>query len=223
MNLFMIKKQQYVIMKGTKDGLTLNLDDQCRFDELLAELEEKLAVTVPEDDEYSLVTVNIHVGNRYLTSEEQETLKNIIRKKNKLVVQEIYSNVISKQEAEELLKAKQIVSVTRIIRSGQVLEVEGDLLLVGDVNPGGIVQATGNIYILGALRGIAHAGMTGKRDKKIVAGQMRPTQLRIADLVNRAPDYSTIETRESECAFIDEETGQIVIDRIQALQNFSVN
>lgn len=215
------KSTQYVIIKGTKEGLTLNLDDQCPFEALLEELEEKLAADVPdENNQGSLVSVNIHVGNRYLSAKEQEKLKMMIRKKNKLVVQEIFSNVISKQEAEEKLKENQVVRMVKMVRSGQVVETDGDLLLIGDVNPGGMVKATGNIYIMGALRGVAHAGVTGNRKKIVVAGQMRPSQLRIADLINRAPDYSLAETTESECAFIDEATNQIMIDRIQSLRNF---
>lgn len=215
------KSTQYVIIKGTKEGITLNLDDQCPFEALLEELEEKLAADVPdENNQGSLVSVNIHVGNRYLSAKEQEKLKMMIRKKNKLVVQEIFSNVISKQEAEEKLKENQVVRMVKMVRSGQVVETDGDLLLIGDVNPGGMVKATGNIYIMGALRGVAHAGVTGNRKKIVVAGQMRPSQLRIADLINRAPDYSLAETTESECAFIDEATNQIMIDRIQSLRNF---
>lgn len=215
------KSTQYVIIKGTKEGLTLNLDDQCPFEALLEELEEKLAADVSdENNQGSLVSVNIHVGNRYLSAKEQEKLKMMIRKKNKLVVQEIFSNVISKQEAEEKLKENQVVRMVKMVRSGQVVETDGDLLLIGDVNPGGMVKATGNIYIMGALRGVAHAGVTGNRKKIVVAGQMRPSQLRIADLINRAPDYSLAETTESECAFIDEATNQIMIDRIQSLRNF---
>ncbi|HSH25832.1 MAG TPA: septum site-determining protein MinC, partial [Massilibacterium sp.] len=194
---------------------------QCPFEALLEELEEKLAADVPdENNQGSLVSVNIHVGNRYLSAKEQEKLKMMIRKKNKLVVQEIFSNVISKQEAEEKLKENQVVRMVKMVRSGQVVETDGDLLLIGDVNPGGMVKATGNIYIMGALRGVAHAGVTGNRKKIVVAGQMRPSQLRIADLINRAPDYSLAETTESECAFIDEATNQIMIDRIQSLRNF---
>ena len=46
------------------------------------------------------------------------------------------------------------MTVARIIRSGQVLQVAGDLLLIGDVNPGGTVIAGGNIFIMGALKGL---------------------------------------------------------------------
>src|SRR5699024_10424628 len=84
-----------------------------------------------------------------------------------------------------------IKAFNRVVRSGQVLRVEGDLLLIGDVNPGGKVVATGDIYIMGNLRGIAHAGINGNRKAIIAASYMKPTQLRIADYISRAPDYET--------------------------------
>lgn len=66
---------------------------------------------------------------------------------------------MTKDEANRLKAESEIISVAKIVRSGQVLETEGDLLLIGDVNPGGMVKAGGNIFILGSLRGIAHAGL----------------------------------------------------------------
>src|SRR5699024_1940944 len=101
-------------------------------------------------------------------------------------------------------------------RSGQVLEVTGNLLLIGDVNPGGRVIATGNIYIMGQLNGIAHAGSEGDTQAVIVASYMKPNQLRIADYISRAPDYEP-QGVYMECGFIDEEQDKIMIDRLQVL------
>ena len=65
--------------------------------------------------------------------------------------------------------------------------MEYDILIVGDVNPGAIVLAGGNIMIWGKLRGIAHAGRDGNASAKITALQLRPLQLRIANKVARGP------------------------------------
>ena len=51
-----------------------------------------------------------------------------------------------------------------------------------------IFFASGNIVVLGTLRGVAHAGASGDREASVSAGHLNPTQLRIADLVTRAPD-----------------------------------
>jgi len=73
------------------------------------------------------------------------------------------------------------------VRSGEYLESPGDLLILGDVNPGAKVSAEGNIIIWGRLLGIAHAGKKGNSKATISALQLRPVQLRIAKKVARGP------------------------------------
>ena len=86
-----------------------------------------------------------------------------MQKKN-FVVDTIESNVMTKEEAEKMKEEQEITSVSKIIRSGQILQVPGDLLLIGDVNPGGTVMAGGNIFVMGVLKGIAHAGCFGNEE-----------------------------------------------------------
>ena len=62
------------------------------------------------------------------------------------------------------------------------------MLILGDVNPGAIVSAEGNIIIWGRLLGIAHAGSKGNFRATISALQLRPVQLRIANKVARGPE-----------------------------------
>lgn len=76
------------------------------------------------------------------------------------------------------------------VRSGIEIRHPGTIVVLGDVNPGGIVIADGDILVWGRLRGIAHAGAKGNRECQIMALQMEPTQLRIADAVARAPEKS---------------------------------
>ena len=73
------------------------------------------------------------------------------------------------------------------VRSGEYLESPGDLLILGDVNPGAKVSAEGNIIIWGRLLGIAHAGSKGNSKATISALQLRPLQLRIAEKIARGP------------------------------------
>jgi septum site-determining protein MinC len=74
------------------------------------------------------------------------------------------------------------------LRAGDHLEVAGSLLVLGDVNPGARVSASGDVRVWGRLRGSAHAGSQGDRSARIVALQLRPLQLRIADAVARGPE-----------------------------------
>jgi septum site-determining protein MinC len=76
------------------------------------------------------------------------------------------------------------------LRSGDHLEVEGSVLVLGDVNPGARVSAGGHVLVWGRLRGIAHAGCRGDAGARIVALQLRPLQLRIAGAVARGPEGS---------------------------------
>lgn len=217
-----MNKRPNVVIKGTKEGLTLHLNDQCSFHDLKAELAEKLSAHHRETEGHTLA-VHIQTGNRYVTDEQSEELKDIVRQKRNLVVNGLSSNVMTKDEAERLVDERNIETMTGVVRSGQVIAVSGDILVVGDVNPGGKIHAGGNIYILGTLKGIAHAGINGRKDAVIVASRMLPSQLRIADALNRAPDrMEEDEEHDMECAFVDAE-GQIVVDRLQVLRHLRPN
>jgi septum site-determining protein MinC len=74
------------------------------------------------------------------------------------------------------------------VRSGVEIRHPGTIVILGDLNPGGAVIAEGDIFVWGRLRGVAHAGAGGNRECRIMALQMEPTQLRIADAVARAPE-----------------------------------
>ena len=74
------------------------------------------------------------------------------------------------------------------VRSGMDIRHQGTVIIMGDVNPGGEIFAAGDIIVWGRLRGIAHAGYPNNPHCLIMALQMEPTQLRIADRVARAPE-----------------------------------
>ncbi|MEF2931738.1 MAG: septum site-determining protein MinC [Clostridia bacterium] len=69
------------------------------------------------------------------------------------------------------------------VRSGQKLEFEGSIVIMGDVNDGAEVIAGDNIVILGALRGLAHAGAKGNVNAIIAASSIDAPQLRIANII----------------------------------------
>ena len=74
------------------------------------------------------------------------------------------------------------------LRSGADIHHNGTVIVLGDVNPGSAIVADGDILVWGRLRGIAHAGAKGNSRCLIMAVQMEPTQLRIADCVARPPE-----------------------------------
>ncbi len=69
------------------------------------------------------------------------------------------------------------------LRSGQKMEKEGSIVIIGDVNSGAEVIASDNIVVLGALRGLAHAGAKGNKQAIIAAGLLDTVQIRIANIV----------------------------------------
>ncbi len=211
------KELQLITIKGTKEGLIFYIEDDCSFQDIVEELEEKL-VTTSEQDKYEeqSLSVIIKLGHRYLSNEQKNQLEELVEKNNRFYVERYESEVIDKEQAEAWLAQSEIKTISRIIRSGQVLEVEGDLLLIGDVNPGGLVRATGNIFIMGNLHGVAHAGINGDENTVIAASFMNPTQLRISKYISRAPDYES-EGVYMECGYLDKENEKIVIDRLQVL------
>ena len=95
------------------------------------------------------------------------------------------------------------------VRSGVEIRHPGTVIILGDINPSGIVIADGDILIWGRLRGVAHAGAGGNRESLIMALQMEPTQLRIADAVARSPE-KTITNFFPEVAHITPEGIRIV-------------
>ncbi len=86
------------------------------------------------------------------------------------------------------------------LRGGQALHNLGNLVVIGDVNPGAELVASGDIVVFGALRGVAHAGAQGDRGARVVALDLSPTQLRIATLIAtgdaggkpRGPEHASI-------------------------------
>ena len=210
------KEAELVIIKGTKEGLIFYFNDDCSFSEIYADLQNKLETLPEEDNEDQTVSVIIKFGNRFVSEKQRLMIKETIEQNNRFKIERFDSDVIGKKQAEAWLESNETKIHNRIVRSGQVLEVEGDLLLIGDVNPGGEVRATGNIYILGNLHGIAHAGIDGDENAVIAASYMNPSQLRIAQYISRAPDYHS-EGVYMECGYLDKENNKIIIDRLQVL------
>ncbi len=77
--------------------------------------------------------------------------------------------------------------VQRTLRSGYRLENEGNVVILGDVNPGAEVIAGGHVIVWGRLRGMVHAGAQGREDAVVCALDLSPTQLRIAGKIALPP------------------------------------
>lgn len=211
----------YLTIKGTKDGLVFKLDDTCSFADLLQEMKEKLDVSYQHFLEGPSIGVTVQLGNRYLTPEQEQIVRDMIDSKGNLNVVRFESNVVLKDEVEKARREAETTIVQKTVRSGQVLEYEGNVLILGDINPGGCVRSTGSIFVIGALRGVAHAGMEGNKEAIIAASLLQPTQLRIASSVSRPPDEWKKELYEMEFAYIEED--HILVEKIYHLSKLRPN
>ena len=208
-------KKQLIFIKGTKEGLVLRLDDQCSYTELLDELTKK----VSDEGFEGQAEVLLHLGYRYCNNEQTKEIISCVQQTEHLRVTKIQSEVMTVEDCNRRLLESQSETFVGIVRSGQVITALGDLVVIGDVNPNGRVVAGGNIFVLGRLKGIAHAGSSGNKDAVIAASWLEATHLIIDNVVETMTDELSVLTEqpEMECAYLHT-NGSIAIDRLQDLR-----
>ncbi len=104
----------------------------------------------------------------------------------------IDSNFLREQEVKNKLlqidsKKKDDILHEGTVRSGERISSNGNLCIIGDVNPGAIVSAKKSIYVWGKLLGIAFAGKGGNNSASITSLYLKPLQLRIANVIAIGP------------------------------------
>ena len=103
--------------------------------------------------------------------------------------------------------------INQTLRSGQILESDGNVVVIGDCHPGSEIRAIGDITVWGVLSGIAHAGIKGNVNAKVRALKMNAVQIRIANCYSRRPDTTNIPYIIHSSVFTPEEA-RIVDDNI---------
>lgn len=203
--------ENYVMFKGTKDGVTVLFDADAPFEELCRQLEKKVEEAGKFFDN---VKTSLAFKGRTFSAEEEDTLFQIINAHTSMEITFLKTeNNELKQISDLLEKEMAPYNLTKFhkgsLRNGQKIEFDGSLVIVGDVNPGAEIKATGNIIVLGQLKGMAHAGCKGMTDAFIAAVYMAPVQLRIADIITRFPEENKKGPKPPEYAFIQQ--GQIFV------------
>ena len=97
----------------------------------------------------------------------------------------------------------------RTIRSGQAIQYASNIVILGDVNPGAEIVASGDIIVWGVLRGMVHAGYPNNENAIVCSLVLAPVQLRIAHLLSRPPDGYQVQARPE---FATIKNGQIVVE-----------
>ncbi|MGN7380684.1 Septum site-determining protein MinC [Chlamydia abortus] len=210
----MTATKHHVTIKGVKDGLVFVLDDTCRLTDLLEELQHKLEKTHHKILSGPLIRVYVKLGKRVINEAEQEQIRELIGQHGNLIIQSFETSASPALPPEILPSGIKVI--TGIVRSGQTVTHEGNVMLLGDVNPGGSILSTGDIFVMGSLRGMAHAGTQGDEKAIIAASYMRPTQLRIAGIFSRPPDEWGIDEALMEFAYI--QNARMEIDKIYHIQ-----
>ena len=104
----------------------------------------------------------------------------------------IDSTFLKEQEVKKKLlllesKKKDGILHEGTVRSGERISSNGNLFIIGDVNPGAIVSSKKDIYVWGKLLGVAFAGKDGNNKATIASLYLNPLQLRIADVIAIGP------------------------------------
>ncbi|MEI3194072.1 MAG: septum site-determining protein MinC [Lachnospiraceae bacterium] len=180
-----------VIIKCNKYGLIVILDENLPFEELIKDVEDKFKESAKF---FKNAEMAMTIRGRSLTqAEEKQVVETIVDscglhilciidedRKEELLFHQAVDKAMEEKDAEDGWFYR------GTLRSGQVLESEHSIVIIGDVNPGANVTSKGNIVVLGSLRGIAYAGATGDRNCFVAALVMKPIQVKIADKMARS-------------------------------------
>ena len=129
----------------------------------------------------------IKVTGKVLKNKEIDEIQEIIKDKIDVEIDFDMPKSLGLSSIKKTFERKIAISETKFhrgsLRSGQKLETEGSIIILGDVNSGAEVIASDNIVVLGTLRGLAHAGAKGNKQAIIAAGLFDAVQVRIANIV----------------------------------------
>lgn len=176
-----------LIIKGNKEGLNavININKFKDFDEVLEVLIDKLS---KGRKFYKGCTLKITAELKYINERELSKLKDILFEEFSI------QDCIFEDKEDKTTKVFSGIYegrtkfIKKTIRGGQSIDYSGNIVIIGDVNPGAVVSAGGNIVVLGSLRGNVHAGASGNDKAIIAAFSMQPEILQIADIMTRSPE-----------------------------------
>lgn len=195
-----------VTFKGTVNGLTIILREDATFDEVVSSMRYKISTA---GKFFKGAKLAVKYRGRILNEIEKTELFNLLVRESGAEIisfdEDLESNSNNgTSEAKAPDRNNQIKKymffkgidegTTKFyrgtVRSGQRIAFDGNLVILGDVNPGAVIEATGNVVVMGLLRGVVHAGSDGNKEAIVAALGLYPTQLRIADIITRSPDES---------------------------------
>lgn len=143
---------------------------------------------------------------------------------NEEIAEKVEALEVKEDKNEEVVAMKNAAEslptlyLRKTIRSGQSISSDGNIIVIGDVNPGAEIIAKGDITVWGILGGIAHAGSDGNNYARIRALKLNPVQIRIGEVFARRPDTVNLPYIQKSCEYVPEEAftykGSIVIRKL---------
>ena len=182
-----------VVIKSSKAGMTVILDSQIPFQELLEAIGKKFRESAKF---WGAVQMTLTLEGRELTAKEELQIVDTITRNSQVEILCLLDTDARRIErCEKALNDKLMELNSRTgqfyrgtLEKGDVLESEVSVVVIGDVEHGARIISKGNVIVLGALRGTAAAGMGGNPEAVVVALEMAPTQIRINDATSRFND-----------------------------------
>ena len=167
-----------------KDKILFKISEKAEQEEIIKVLNKKL----PDLKKlYQDAKTPILVTGKVLKNREIEEIQEIIETQLKVPIEFDMPKALGLANITRTFEKETLFSETTFhrgsLRSGQKLEKEGSIVVIGDVNSGAEVIASDNIVVLGSLRGLAHAGAKGNKQAIIAAGTLGSVQIRIANIV----------------------------------------
>ena len=168
----------------TNENLIIKINEESEQKEIVESLKKKVTQLKKL---YKDEKTPILITGKVLKENERIEIKNIIQEKIDVKVsfdmpQELGLHGIKKSFSQEI-ESSQTKFHKGAVRSGQRIEYEGSIVILGDVNGGAEVIAGDNVIVLGVLRGLAHAGAYGNKKAIIAAASIDCKQIRIADII----------------------------------------
>lgn len=184
-----------VVIKSNKSGMTVILDSSVPMEQLLEDVATKFRESAKF---WGSVQMTLTLEGRKLTPEEEFQIVNVITEHSQIEILCLLDRDANRiKECEKALNEKlmELSSTTGQffrgnLREGESLESESSIVIIGDVGRGARVTAKGNVIVLGNLMGSVTAGVAGNRNAVVVAFEMAPTQLRIAEFTGRSQEKS---------------------------------
>lgn len=184
-----------VTIKSYNKGLSIHLDPNADIETIKKDLADRFSEAAAF---FKDATMAISFEDREVDSQTERDLVNIITAnsqvkvaciagKNKMT-QQLLLNALNQLEYKNEVKKDTVQIFRGPVKDGRVIDVPGDILIIGDVYPGSSVIATGDIYIFGGLYGQAYAGNNGDIGNVVAAVDMNPEKLRIAGIRYKTTD-----------------------------------